>query len=370
MNNRLITLWQNQKGTAFFGVVLAMLFFTTMGITTVSLVANDSTGATGNLNGSQSFYVAEGGLQHVIMNELAEDTDFGDNVSPTDAPFGANSIALGDGEFWVEYLNQSSSSIDVRVTAQVGNAVRVVQQTVTPGSYPYSALVDGNFSLNNTEGTIDGDIGVNGNYNGDDMAVTGTIYEDMDIDMPTVDFAEYLDLIDTTQNGNYTISSDYTGNLRVTGNLKIDGNITITGILYVDGNVDFDGDNVTVNGTIVTEGNLNGNNHDDLSFLAQPLDDGTQMPALVVDGNITINNSENITIAGTVWADGNINMNSMENVNFVGSLISNGNINLENGEDIQLVFESDYMEGLLGFSDIPGAPGGGGGLTVSGWRSL
>lgn len=360
----------NQRGSAFFGIVVAMLFFTTMGITTVSLLANNNTGASGQLTGPQAFYVAEGGLQYVITHELADDTDFSDNVSPTDPAFGANSISLGDGEFWVEYLNQSANSVDVRVTSRVGEAVRVVQMTVTPGGSPYSTIVDGNFSLNNSQGTITGDAGVNGAYNGGDMTVNGSISEDLDMNMPEVDLSPYLAMTDTTQSGNYTISSDYTGNLHVTGNLRIEGGITITGLLYVDGNVDFQGDNVTINGTVVTEGNLNGNNHDNLSFLSQSLPDGTPMPALLVEGIITLNNADNITIAGTVWADGNINMNNNGSINFTGSMISTGNINMEGGEDVQLLFESDDLTGLLGFSNIPGNEDGEGSINVASWKAL
>ncbi|MBI2338973.1 MAG: hypothetical protein HYU99_01200 [Deltaproteobacteria bacterium] len=357
-----------EEGSALFGLVLAMLFFTTMGITVVSLTANDSTSASGNLNGSEAFYVAEGGLQHTIQNELYGDTDWSDNVSPTDEPFGANSITLGNGEFWVEYLNQSGSSVDVRVTSRVGQAVRVVQQTVEPGGYPFAALLNGNLSFQNTSGTMTGDVGVNGSYNDGDVTIEGEIYEDEDIDIPDVDLAPYAAMTDTTVNGNYTISSDYTGNLYVDGNVTIDGGVTYTGILYATGNITLGGNDITINGTLVTEGNLTANHRSDLYFLAQPVD-GVQMPAIVADGNIELNNGDNLNISGAVWSDGNIHMNHVDSINFIGSLISSKTIQVENSTGVEFLFASEYMQGLPGFDPLPEAPDGTSSISVSNWQA-
>lgn len=343
--------YTNNKGSAFFALIVAMLFFGTMGLATVSIMATNLAGSTEGYQGTQAFYVAEGGIQHTVMNELFDDTDFTDNVSPTGAPLSANSISLGQGEFWVEYLNQSDDLIDVRVTGRVGNTIRVITQTIT-GGYDYIAMAEGNLNAQNSTGSFNGDLGLEGNLNLDtDIALNGGVIQTTNIDIPTMNTAVYDAMTTDTHNGTKVFNADYTGNLHVTGNAIIQSNVTINGILYVEGNVNIIGDNVTINGTLVAEGNIN-STHDNLTFISQPIDDDEHMPAIVGQGGINFANTTDMEIYGLVWNTGNIDFSSSVDLDFEGSIVSGGNLLLNYSTNMDLTFNTQLLMGIPGLQDL------------------
>ena len=304
------------------------------------------------------------------MNELNGDSDFSDNVSPTDPPFGADSIALSPGEFWVEYLNQADDTVTVKVTARVGDAVRVIEQTAGQGGsgYEYVTIAGGNLNMISSSGTISGDVGLTGSANIDpDVVVNGNIVEDPTLEVPTLDFPTYEAMCDSTHSGNMTFSSDYTGDLCVTGNVTFNAGVTYTGLLYAGGNVTINGDNVVINGTIVAEGNVNGDNQTGLQFNAQPLDPDVHMPAIATDGVLSLKNADNLQVNGVVWSDGSPDFTNTDNMVYTGSFITNGNVLMNNANNLTLTFDAALLAG------IPGLTGGGvdttGSLSLSGWKT-
>lgn len=349
--------------------LLGMIFFGAMGITMVYLTANIISGSNEDLQSSQAFYVGEGGLQYVMMNQLGGDTDFSDNVSPTDPPFGANSISLSPGEFWVEYQNQQTNSVKVKITSRVGSAVRVIEQQAGQGgvSRQYVTLASGNLNANSSSGNIYGDVGLRGNVNmSDQVTVHGNIYQDPAIELPALDFDVYEDMCTSVYQGSKVFSSNYTGNLCVTGSVVFYSNVTYTGLLYVEGNVHIQGSNVVINGSLITEGNLNADHQSGLQFNAQVVN-GQHMPAIATNGNLSIKNSDGMRVTGVIWNDGNIDLSNSDNLQYTGSFMAGGNILINSASNLTLTFDADLLVGVPGLSNMGG--GQSGSLSLSGWKT-
>ncbi len=363
---------------AFIASVLGMLLFGAMGLSLVSVVSDNLSGSTDDLETAQAFYVADGGMQYTIMKELNGDSNFSDNVSPTGAPFGGTPVSFNPGQFWIEYSNQSQNGIDVKVTGKVGNSVRVVRWTIdrSGSGYKDGTMMGGNFiaSASTSTGDIYGNAGISGNINlGTNVVVHGTLAQDPTLVPPSIDSLVYKNMCTTTVSGNYTVSSNYSGNLCVLGgNVTFSGNLTYTGLLYTNGNITFNGNNLTVNGTIVAEGSVDGSkggaglNH--LQFNAQPSADGTYMPAILGNGStFTFQKAQNMTVHGVLWNPHNpMNMKQMNNLDLTGSFIAGGNVDLSSSTHMKITFDWDYLVG------IPGLSGGSHTLTslgVNGWKA-
>lgn len=352
--------------------IMIMLFLGILGTSFNYMTATRLAGATEDLGSAQAFYVAEGGLQYTAMKYLNGDSDYSDNVSPTGDPFGGTPVTLGEGQFWVEYSDQVADSITVKVTARVGNAVRAVQVSAGQDStgFNFVTLAGGNINMNDSTGDLFGDVGITGQANIDeDVTVHGDITEDPTLEIPTMDMGIYEGMCDETHVGNKTFNADYTGDLCVTGNVIFNDNVTYTGVLYVGGNVTISGDNVVINGSIVSEGNLNGDNRSGLQFNAQPgPDPGTHMPAIVTNGIISLKNDDGMQVNGVIWSDGNIDLTNSDNVNYTGSFITNGNLIANTTLNFQLTFDADLLVGVPGLGEL--GEGAGTAVSFSNWRTF
>ena len=355
---------------ALVAIIMGMLILSAIGITMTNFVSSNSSIVSDNLQSSQAFYVAEGGMQYVLMNQLNGDNNYADNVSPTAAPFGAPSINLSPGQFWIEYLNQAQTSVTVRVTARVGNATRAIQQSVVQGGSGFKdvTMAKGNLSINNSTGIVSGDVVLGGNYSiAPAVQVLGNITVDHNIQIPAIDYAPYLAMVTTTFNGNKTFSSNYSGNARVTGNATINAGITITGLLYVDGNVAFNGNNIVINGSLITKGNLGLDGRSGLQFISQTIDSSHHMPAILTKGNIGATNADNMELYGVVWTGGNLSLANADNLDYLGSFMTGGNVSYDNMKNIKMTFDPVYVTG------VPGLPNLGASQTpsvvLSGWQS-
>ena len=351
--------------------IVTMLFFGILGSTFNYMTANRLAGATEDLHSSRAFYVAEGGLQHVAMSELNGESDFSALVSPTGDPFGGTPITLGEGQFWVEYSDQAVDSMTVKVTARVGNAVRVVQTSVGQEGtgFNYATMAEGNININSSGGDIFGDVGLGGQANIDeDVVIHGDINEDMDFEIPTMDMSVYEDMCTETFAGNKTFNANYTGNACVTGNAIINDNVTYTGILYVEGNVSIDGNNVVINGSIIAGGNIDATNRSGLQFNAQPgTEPGTYNPALVSDGHIDLKNDDGTIVNGVVWSDGNLDFTNSDNVVYTGSFMSGGNLIFNTSGTLTITFASQYLVGVPGMGEL--GEGEASSLSFSNWKN-
>ncbi len=359
------------RGSALIAVLLAVLLFGSLGTTVASLTANNLSSSTQDYQGSQSFYIGEGGMQWVIMNRLAGDSNFSDNVPPTDPPFGPNSISLGPGHFWVEYLNPQSSQVKVRITSRVDNAVRVVEQQAgqTAAGPQYVTMAGGNVAINGS-GHIYGDVALKGNINVDGVQVHGNIYKDPTLTLPTLDFNVYKNMCNTIQNGNADIGSGtYNGKLCMTGNITVRGNTTVNGLLYAGGNITINGSYVIINGTMISRKNIGigPSSATGLQFNSQPIAGGGHMPALAASGNISLKNSNQMQIQGMMWSGGNVDLSNSGFLRFTGSFITSGNMTLQSMYDLLLTFSSEMLVGIPGMSGNTGSSSTA--LSLSGWQT-
>lgn len=359
--------WKNNSGVAFIAAVLGMLAFGTLGLTLASLVSNRYLGSTEKLQSAQAFYVAEGGVQSILMSQFNGDSDFSDNISPTDPPFGATSISLAPGQFWVEYLNQQATSVDIRVTARVGQAVREVRVSVGQGGtgIQTATMSDGNLSIINSSGNIFGDVVLSGNYTIEPgVTVNGNITQDGSLEIPPIDFNTYESMTTSTHYGSLAISSNYTGDLHVTGSVVFYGDVTYNGLLYVDGSIAFQGSSTVINGTVVAEGNIAIQNSGNIQVISQPNPLG-HMPAILAGGNLDIQITNNVDIQGAIWANENIEVQNIDDFDLTGAFLTGGNMAMSNIPDLNITFDSDLV------AQIPGMTGGSGsmGLSLANWQT-
>lgn len=119
------------QGFALLIAVFSLLALGILGAVLVGGFGRDLKGAVGQLDSIRALAAADAGVRWVFQNNVAGDLDLSNNVSPTDAPYGANAITLGVGKFWVEYSSQAANSMDLRVTAVVNKAERVLSTRVT-----------------------------------------------------------------------------------------------------------------------------------------------------------------------------------------------------------------------------------------------
>lgn len=362
---------KGSRGIILVTLVMGMMLFGILGTSMVYVTANNLASSNEDLEGSQAFYIAEGGVQYVAMSQLNGDTNFSDNVPPTDPPFGANAIALGSGKFWVEYSGKTASGVTVKVTSQVGKAVRIVQQNVSQGGsgYQYVTLAGGNLTLSGSNGHIYGDVGIKGSASiPAAVTVYGNVVQDPTLTLPTINFQTYKDMTTSTIAGNHTFSSNYTGNVYVTGNVTFNAGVTFNGLLYAGGNVSFAGNNVTINGTIVAEGNVNGDGRTGLQFISQT--SGSQhMPAILNKSNFSFRNSDGLKISGVTWNPGNMDFSTTDNLDFTGSFMVGGNVALMVCNNLKITFASDLMTGVPGMSNPGGGGSSTGSLSLSGWKT-
>lgn len=358
-----------QDGMIFIGTLMAMLFFSAMAASMNYLTATTTAGSIDDSQATQALYVADGGMQYIQMSQLNNDMNFSDNVSPTEDPFGGTSITLGAGQFWVEYLNKTASTMTVRVTSRVGNAVKVISQNVTRANNPneFAVMAGGNFNSNSSTGVINGNIALTGNANIDtDIVHNGTVTSSPTMTMPQLDFNLYKAMCASTYVGNLVISANYTGNLCVTGTVLIRDNVTYTGLLYATGNVTISGNNVTINGSIFSEGNFRADHNAGLSIRTSTSNPTQMMPAIASKGNLSIVGSDNMIVEGYAWTEGNLDFGNSDHYRVRGALVAggdfNGNIIMNSTEDLSLTFDATYMTGMVGYTPggIPSGP-----LTIS-----
>ncbi|MBI3333388.1 MAG: hypothetical protein HYZ93_04780 [Candidatus Omnitrophica bacterium] len=165
------------NGFALLATIFILVILSTMAAVMAQLYVGQSKGALEVLDSAKAFAVADGGMRWIFQNQFDGDTDFTNNASPTGAPFGGTPVTMGEGQFWVEYANATSSDIDLKVTARVGNAVRVVQAHLnrtagggsgSPGTgpIPYGNAVghacdtasEGYIQLTGAQGTVSSDL--------------------------------------------------------------------------------------------------------------------------------------------------------------------------------------------------------------------
>ncbi|MBN1793368.1 MAG: hypothetical protein JW844_00210 [Candidatus Omnitrophica bacterium] len=349
--------------------VFIMMVLGALGAVLASLISNQMTTAIDGLNTTRAFYAAEGGLEWILEREFRTDSDFSDNVPPTDAPFGISSVSLAGGECWFEYANQDSANVDITVTARVGESVRVVQQHLAisvPATFGSVQFATGSIHLSNSTGNVAGDITAVGEVNlGVGVTVLGDVTPGSPLEIPELDFSEYEAMTNETVTGNCIFEEDASGYILVEGSVTLEAGVAFTGILYARGNITVEKD-VTVEGALITEANLTTSGQkQNLSVTAGLSPTGSQLPAMAVGGNVTLSGYDGLTIHGLVYALGNINMSNISDLEFSGAMVTDQHINMNNADEINLTYDAALVQDIPGFQEA-----GETALVITEWREL
>lgn len=321
-----------ERGISIVGVVAIMLILSFLGIVAVSLLGSSSIGGLEYLYSQKAFYIADAGRQWYI-EQLQNDSSWSDNAASGDK--GPKSFA--GGSFTIAVSNCQADSIDFTSTATLTGydgqpAQRVAACSISrglPTAFNYALYVGGSIQTQGAE----------------DFTITGTQKEGV-TDFPTVNFSYYQSIANHAISGNYTFTAG-----------------THTGIWYIDGNVTVNSD-VTINGSIITTGNIDMKNKDNITITAS-----SPYPALVAQGNLEFNNSEDITVTGLVYVgadlSGNFLTQKAEDITFTGTVMVAGNFNAQNSEDFSITYDPSIL-----VNPPPGFSGGATNISVSGWKEV
>ncbi|MBN1872498.1 MAG: hypothetical protein JW800_08000 [Candidatus Omnitrophica bacterium] len=288
---------------------------------------------------AKALWIAEGGLERYIYL-LSTDSDYRDDYPDLEDD-------LGDGSYLVEATyDEPTSTYILTSTGTAGYLSRRITRSVvvTEGSleaFNYAQHSGGNIDFKDSEGTVDGDISAAGNVNNeDDMAITGTITESSSVTMPTVNYDSYEAIADPGQ--------------IVTGNKTFAAGVTESGIWYITGKATIN-DNVTINGTVVAEGNIVLDNSENVTITPT-----SNYPALIAGGKISGKKLEDSTINGLIFAENSIELNENKNVVLNGSMIAGGKIEMKDGDaDCEVNYDTDIL------IDPPPYFSGGGTITAA-----
>jgi len=353
---------KSQKGFSIISIVFCLLAFGILGLTMTPMVALSSRGSVSSNQGQEAFFVANGGLQYILQNSFAEDSDLSDNISPTGSPFGGTSITLGTGEFWVEYSNLTATSADITVTGRVGNSVRKIVQSITGGDVAISKAVDaGNGIQLVGDGEVDGDIEYSNNLDNNLYTINGNINSGGSAP-PVVNLTSLINQTTSVHSGDLRIDGDYTGNVHVTGTVEIKKG-TITGIIVADNDVIINAKrDITVLGTLASGNSIDIQRVKNATFEPQMGPGGVMNPALIAANNIVMfvvreaKEDTDITIQGLIHAGSTVDfiLNADGSSLLIEGAVIGGNdvkFKSEQGGYVTLDFEAgqDYL------SPIPGS---------------
>lgn len=342
----------NTRGAVLLLTFIFMVTLSAIAASYIFLVTSGTRTVGGQTNNMLAFYLAEAGLNKAVWYLLntAPDSSTDGSWRTSDYPAAAGAGAsdpkqesLGAGTYTM-WVQNSGSSILITARGTVSGLERFLRQTfdydtgngTPPESFTYANYAGGDIDFGSSGGTaqVAGDIAAEGNIdNSNSVPVSGTSDDDPDIELPVVDYAAYEAAADQVINGNKTFAE----------------NSTSGGIWYVKGNVTVE-QGVTINGTIIAEGNINltGNN---ITVTAT-----SPYPALIAQGDIAGDSNSNYTITGSIFTEGNLTFNNINNFTFTGSIVAYGNIELSRSNNFNITFVPSVPPFI---SDSQSSSGGG-----------
>lgn len=304
----------NERGVILAISLMILVLLVGAGVGAIVSMQTDLK-TSGNLKtATQSFYIAEAGLQRAIRNLNKITNWIGSLSDPTTNAFPSDN-SLGNGTYVVKVFENDPSSPNVRIrsTGNIAGSSSTVEAVATPkffGILGYATFNCGNLEL---EG------GVNDLISGGDVFVDGNIE---------------LEASDKIQNGNAL----------ATGNLEIEDTSSITGgNVSANGNIKLEssavpniGGNATAGGNISGGGTVTGTQNQNVS--PDPVTNqciGTNLAALAITsdviqnfrnnatttitGNYTVSSGSSITYTGIVHITGNFELEG--NANFSGNVV-------------------------------------------------
>ena len=273
---------------------------------------------------TQMDYLAESGLEHakgLILNPQDVDSEYwaGDVrqqlVAGSDDYYDVNVVKLGDEcnyqivceayrEKNGEKIGRSGLEAELRLDPCIAfwaDTDATIWQGIT-----IAGDVDCNGILTNN-GTIDGDVFANG-FSGNEPLGQQKPLADLSLQWPQVTVGDFTSRY-TVQSIDASLSGDTFGPYnpvqvcyRGSGNVELNGNVQIYGMLAVEGNLTIRGD-----GNVITA--------------------GKNLPALLVTGDLKVENGGGLDIGGLAVVEGQVQINAgSANLNIIGGLFTNDGI--------------------------------------------
>jgi len=344
---------EDRSGLVYIAALVVMVILLGFGLAYMFMVRTQIRISTNEADSLKAFYLAEAGAEYALAELICGFED-----CSTDA-------GLKDGEAGLDFDGDSNDDAEAHYNSgytdpgeikgrSVDGMFRAIEAKVNTSGV-YGAIVNGRGT--NMSGTITGEI--NGNVDGtneygdplplpDTLTVIGTVTTNSTLTfvntIPDVDFAEYKTLVTNTDpNKVYD-----PGGITYSGAAPTFG---ATGMYYVEGDLTIDVADVTLNGTIIVNGNL---------FIESDADNLTitpqgNHPAIVADyiffSDVDGTQLENVTL-GMVYVDQMFNMQECTNLTINGALVvREHNIELFNmtglviNYDPDLTLESPYFSG-------------------------
>ena len=321
-------------------IIMATLMAMTAGF--LFMTSGQLRGSAHDVASSKAFWLAEAGLQDVIQ-KLTSDSDYRDSPTAVISDFGDGNYSVTVTKDGTTYTLASTGTVDV-ISRKITMSVVATSAVIERGIHADGA----HLKFDDSSGTINGDVSCFISVmNEDDMTITGTITEGQD--QPKINPA-----LDIT--GYYTIA-DAAGQVDTRKTFE---NATYTGVWYITQQATI-GDDATINGTIICEGNINFEGKADNVTITPT----NNYPALYSGGTIMSTDTgspaqriglQNSTINGLVMATSNIifdymNNNTANTVTFTGTLLAVNNIEIKNSSNFTVTYDADIWDPLpLGFS--------------------
>jgi len=328
-----------------------------------------STGA--QISDSQAIYLADAGLQYAIYQ--LTDSDYRGNVSRDENNPTTGSANLGEGSYTFEIYRGALEAADedtfyITSTGTVSGLSRQITEsvTVTPAVLERAIHGDGNHDvkLDNSAGTITGNVSCVKNIKPDSLpaglTVTGTV-TDKDSNPPESTISASIPLGVGTTYYNLANDAGNPGLLDMSNDIKFTSSGTYTGTWYSGKKVKIEASNVTINGVLVAE--------DDIEFKKGVTDivinpkayyttqnyvaliAGDKIDAKV-DHGVGLLNS---TISGLVYAEGDIKFNDTTNIRFNGTIVGLKKIELKNATNLIVTYDAGiFTPAISGFTYTSG----------------
>jgi len=279
-------------GFALLATIFILLVLGAAGYVLTGLQSSALKAAVRSWHAVRAMEVADAGLRWVFQNEFANDLDFSNNLSPTNAPFGNIGVSVSpEDRFWVEYTHPAppadKTGIDLTVTSRMGNAERKVKAhlevrsarplrraiyavgpvnltqasgAITAAS-PYAAIESQSFiALPGAGLAISGTTKANSSYRrflGINVSVGSYLYNTANVVLtgnqtwvsgtygaPGTGFIWYIDAGDLILSGGATDTITIHGTVVLgSGQVRIQGSPTVVWTAYSKGDLDLDGVN-------------------------------------------------------------------------------------------------------------------------------
>jgi len=318
--------FKSEKGASLIIVISIITGLGFLGLVIINLVMSEGRVAVIDAAKNKVFYVAETGMEYAFG--MLKDSS---SWRATQAD-----IAVGYGSFIINVDDSTTivaldDTLFVTVVATVPGYVKTVQAHVIisdNGSLKF-AMYAGTTMWLLGNGTVKGDLHANWiAWVSNNYALNGNKTTSPDAVMPTIDWNLYKNAAIAA--GQYSTSDIH---------FKT-SDMPINGVWYTTKKIILDNNNITINGTIVAEGDLD-IKKENFKIYATP----TNYPAIIVGDDIVID-KKNAVIEGLVYAADDITIKNSNHI-ISGGMIAKGKIS-HTGSNLTLKVNPTYTSGVNG----------------------